>query len=348
MATTHVEPGGHNTFIPNTTATHNMVVDFSRNPNDFPLANYAQYVPTDKTDGKYLRMTVEVAGRMLDTSNNDTLWPDGTEAPMGFPDIESFGFYNYRAERHCYAVPLGELAVEQAEWEVLASNSRYQAQRAMTARTQQVNTLMTTQANWDASNTSLLTSMDGVTGQHDLSTTARKDIKRSFDVAASTIQLGTLSGVKASELIIVVGPDWARKVSVSQEIVDHIKGSPTAIKELEDGLAPNTRYGLPSTLYGYPLVIEDTAKVTSRKGATRVASYVHDGDDVVMVSRPGGLIGVEGAPSFSTVTLFLKEEMTVESRHDKNNRRHEARVVENFAEVLTAPVAGFYMRDCLS
>jgi hypothetical protein len=325
-----------------------MVVDFSRNTQDFPLPNYIQYVPTDKTDGKYLRMTIEVAGRMLDTANNDTLWPDGTEAPMGFPDIEKSGFYSFRTERHCYAVPLGELAVEQADWELLATQSRIQAQRAMTARTQQVITLLTTQANWDASNTSLLTSMDGVTGQHDLSTTARKDIKRSFDVAASTIQLGTLSSVKASELIVVVGPDWARKVSVSQEIVDHIKGSPIAIKEIEDGLAPNSRYGLPNKLYGYTVVVEDTSKVTSRKGATRVAAYVLGGDDVVMVSRPGGLIGREGAPSFSTATCFLKEEMTVESRHDRNNRRHEARVVENFDPVLTAPVAGFYMRDCLS
>jgi hypothetical protein len=190
--------------------------------------------------------------------------------------------------------------------------------------------------------------MDGVTGQHDLSTTARKDIKRSFDVAASTIQLGTLSAVKAKELMVVVGPDWARRVSVSQEIVDHIKQSPTAIKELEDGLAPNSRYGLPNTLYGYPIIVEDTAKVTSRKGATRAASYVLGGSDVVMVSRPGGLEGVEGAPSFSTCTLFLKEEMTVESRHDRNDRRHLGRVVENFDPVLTAPVAGFYMRECLS
>lgn len=349
MATTFVEPSGHNTFIPNVAATKGTVVDFSRNPNKFALPQYIQYVPVQKTDGRYLRITIEVAGRLLQADNNDTLWADGTEAPKGYPDIESFGYFNYRTNRHAYAFTLGELAVEQAEWELLASHARISAQRAMTARTQEVVTLLTTQGNWDASNTSTVATMSDVTGQHDLSTTARKDIKRSFDVAAATIQLNTLSAVGPGDMMVVVGVEWARRVSVSQEIVDHIKQSPAAREELEKGLAPNNRYGLPSTLYGYPIVIEDAAKVTSRKGAATTArSFIWSGDDVVMVSRPGGLEGVEGAPSFSTCTLYLKEEMTVESKHDKDNRRHEGRTVDDFDPVLTAPATGFYMRDALS
>ncbi len=349
MTTTFVEPGGHNTYIPSTQATENMVVDFSRNPNDFALAKYAQYVPVKLNNGRYTRITIEVAGRILQVNNADTLWPDGTDAQLGHANRESFGYFNYRTERHQYPVNHGELAAEQASWELLATASRQQAQRAMTARTQEAITLLETDtaAVWGTSRSTVAT-MDGVTGKHDVSTTARKDIKRSFDVAARTIQLNTLSAVRPGDMMVVVGPDWARKVSVSQEIVDHIKQSPAALGELEDGLGPNNRYGLPSQLYGYPIVIEDTAKVTSRKGATDARSFVMDGDKVVMLSRPGGLEGVEGAPSFSTCTVFLKEEMTVESKHDRDNRRHTTRVVDDFEVVLTAPVAGFLMTDALT
>ena len=348
MATTFVEPSGHNTFIPNSAATNSTIVDFSRNPNKFALPQYVQYVPVQKTDGRYWRMTLEVAARLLQTNNADTLWPDGTEAPMGYPDLESFGIFNYRTERHAYAFTLGELAVEQAEWDLAAHHARIASQRAMTARTQEVITLLVTAGTWGAANTADVDAMDGVTGQHDLSTTARKDIKRSFDVAADTIQKGTNAAVTPGDMMVVVGPDWARKVSVSQEIVDHIKQSPAAREELEKGLAPNNRFGLPSTLYGYPIVVENTVKVTSRKGATRAASYVLDGDNVIMLSRPGGLEGVEGAPSFSTCTLYLKEEMTVETKHDRDNRRHQGRVTDDFDPVVTAPVSGFLMTDALS
>lgn len=347
MATVFVEPGGHNTYIPSTQATDNMVVDFSRNPNDFALAKYAQYIPVKLNNGRYTRITIEVAGRVMQVNLADRLWPDGTDAQLGHANRESFGYFNYRTERYQYPVNHGELAAEQASWELMATAARQQAQAAMTSRTQKAISLLEDTGEWGSS-TSAVSSMSGVTGKHDVSTTARKDIKRSFDVAARTIQLNTLSAVRPADMMVVVGPDWARRISVSQEIVDHIKQSPAALGELEDGLGPNNRYGLPSQLYGYPIVIEDTAKVTSRKGATVARSFVMDGDSVIMLSRPGGLVGVEGARSFSTCTVFLKEEMTVESKHDRDNRRMQTRVVDDFDVKLTAPAAGFLMTDALT
>ena len=73
MATVAVEPSGHNTFIPNISATNKTVVDFSRDPSKFALPQYVQYVPVDKTDGRYIRMTVEVCARILQSDNADTL-----------------------------------------------------------------------------------------------------------------------------------------------------------------------------------------------------------------------------------------------------------------------------------
>lgn len=347
MAVVHAAPGQYNTFIPNAAATKNMVVDFSRNPNDFALPNYIQYVPVEKNVGRYYRMTVEQAGRILDTDGADFAWPDSADAPSGYPDRETFGVYGYTTKRYAFPFTLGELAVEQAEWDVLAHHSRISAQRAMTWRTQAVYSVLSTSGNYDG-NTSAVTSITGVTGQHDASTTARKDIKRTFDHMADQIRLKTLGAVKPDELHVVVGPDWARKVSVCQEIVDHIKQSPHAREELEKGLGPNVRYGLPATLYGYNIEVEDAVKTTSRKGATPAKSYIWDSDNVVMVSRPGDLEGVEGSPSFSSISLFLKEEMTVESKHDRDNRNHRGRVVDDFSAVMTAPAAAFLATNALS
>lgn len=332
-------PGQFNTFLPNTAATKNLVIDFSRNPNKFALPKYVQYVPVKQNVGRYIEMTVEMAGRILNSDLSDLVWADNNDAPSGAAGQESFEFKGYLTQRYATAFQLGQMAVEQAEWDILAQHARIHAQRMMTARTVRVMAMVQNAANYAASNTAAVSAIG--TGKHDESTTARKDIKRSLDYAADIIRKNTLGAVEPKDLIFVCSPGYARKVAVSQELVDHIKGSTDALKEIEQGLGPNSQYGLPSRLYGYEVRVEDSYKVTSRKGATRVAAPVMDDTKPFMCSRPGDLEGVEGSPSFSSITLFLKEEMTVESKHDKDNRNHKGRVVDDYDEVLTAPSATF-------
>jgi len=88
--------------------------------------------------------------------------------------------------------------------------------------------------------------------------------------------------------------------------------------------------------------------VTSRKGATKATSYVLAADTPVIVARPGSLEGVEGAPSFSTISIFSYEEMTVESKYDADNRKHKGRVVDDYGVVMTAPVTGFLFTGAVS
>ncbi len=324
------------------------MIDFSRNPKKFALPKYVQYVPVKKNVGKYLEMTIEMAGRILNTDLSDLVWPDGADAPEGAGNLEQFEFKSYITTRYAPGFRVGEIAAEQAEWNLLAHNARSTAQRMMTGRTQKVVTMAQTPGNYPTGHTLAVSSIDGVTGKHDLSTTARKDIKRSFDYAADTIRKQTLGCVEPNELIVVVSPGWARKVSACQEIVDHIKGSPDAIKEIEGRLGPNSQYGLPSQLYGYEIRVEDAVRVSTAKGATTVKSYIMADDKPFMCSRPGELEGVEGSISFSTFTLFLKEEMTVESMHDKNNRNHKGRVVDDFGAVITAGISGFLFQDAVT
>lgn len=350
MAVTPSVASQHNTFIPNTDATNNMVVDFSRNVADFALPRYIQYVPVTKTKGKYIRMTVEQAGRITGSSSLEELsFPDGADAPLGNGGKESFGFYDYTTARYLSPFTLGELSVEQAEWDIVAQHSRIHAQKMMTARTMAVHNLLSTSGNWDSSHYSANPeSLDGVTGRLDLSTTNRRDIKRTFDHMYDQIRVDTLGGVKQSQVHIVVSPDFARKITVCQEIVDYIKQSPAALDELKNSLHANNLFGLPEKLYGYSIEVEDTVKVTSHKGVTAVKGDVWGSGDIVMLSRPGALEGTEGGPTFSTATLFLKEDMTVESKNDRDNRRHTGRVIDDWSATLTAPVSGFYVANALS
>lgn len=341
-------PGGANTYVPSHEASNSLVVDFSRNPEKFPIAKYAQIVPVDKQVGYYLEMTVEEAGRVLDSEGANYNWPDGAEAPRGNDGTESFDFKPFITQRKAYPYNVGWLASEQAGWDVLAQNGRIYAQKAMTVRTMRTVTVATTTGNYASSHTSAVASIPSVTGKHDISTTARADIKRSLDYAADVIRRDTLSVVEPGDLIFVCSPGYARKISVCQEILDFIKGSPAAKEYLSGQLGPNAQYGLPGVLYGYKVVIEDTVRVTSKKGATKATSYVLDDAKPFMCSRPGGLEGVYGSPSFSSLTLFAKEEMTVEQKSDPDNRRTKGRVVDDVSPVMTAPVSAFLFTEAVS
>ena len=72
------------------------------------------------------------------------------------------------------------------------------------------------------------------------------------------------------------------------------------------------------------------------------------GNSAVFVSRPGGLIGVEGSTSFSTTQIFAFEDMTVENWDDPKDRRIEGRVIDNSTVELVAPVSGYLVLDVTS
>lgn len=342
-------PSGHNTFIPDHDGGGRLVVDFSRNPNKFALAEYCQIVKPKKSIGYYLKMTVEEAGRVINSDLAEFAWPDGADAPASFDGTESFQWLDFRCERYAYDYVLGDLTVEQASWDIKGQHARIKAQQAMTARTLKVMSLLQTAGSWDASHTAAVSAISGNTGNWAASTTARQDIKRSLNYAADLILQDTLGAVDINELMLVLSPTTAKAISETQEIVDHIKGSPDALAQIRGELpGRNAVFGLPDKLYGFPIVVEKTVRVSSRKGASSVSrAYVCDSGKPVMVARPGGLEGVADAPNFATCVLFMHEEMTVEDKNDPDNRRVKGRVVENYAAKVVAPVSGFLFTSAI-
>lgn len=347
-----VFPGGApNTYVPGTDATGNLTVDYSRNVDSFPLNRWLQIIPVNKTVGLYTKMTIEQAGRVLDTTGNDKEWADGDDAPAGRGNGESFQFLSYLTHRRAFANRIGSKAAAEGQFDVLAWYMRLLAQQAMTLRAQIALTLAQTSGNWSASQTSAVGSISGVTGKWDVSTTARQDIKRSIDYALDQIRLQTLGAVNLEDFKLVMSPGCARKMAVSQEIVDYIKGSPDALDRIKGNIGRLAQYGLPDNLYGIELVVEDTVKVTSRKGATRAASYVCDDTKPFIVARKGSLVAPENsnaAPNFSTIVAFMLEEMTSESDFDKKNRVHKNQVTDDYDMKLISDISGFLFTSAVA
>jgi len=60
------------------------------------------------------------------------------------------------------------------------------------------------------------------------------------------------------------------------------------------------------------------------------------------------LEGVNGAPAFSAVTNFVYEEMKVETKRDKDNRRTTGYITDDYVYVLTSPEAVILFDDVLT
>jgi hypothetical protein len=356
MATGPGYPGGFNTFVPafghDPEGAGGIIIAYSRNPKRFRIAEYAQYVPAPRTLGYYLKLYAQEAGRVVNV--DDFIWPDGAEAPSGADGQEKFDFLPFTCIRHAYPFALGDLATDQASWPIIEQHSAIHAAQLMTARTYRMMTVLTTAANWQttaaggddlsANHTDSATNIGG--GKWDAGSSTAPYIKKALDAIAVLVTKDTLAVVGGEPDIfsVVVSPTTARLMAESAEIHDYIKGSYWAKQEIESGESPNARYGLPSSIYGYRIIVENAVRVSSRKEDTLARSFAMPDQAALFLSRIGGIEGTYGAPSFSTATMFYyQDELTVETKHDVDNRRTVGRCVENTAEVLTAPASGYYL-----
>lgn len=337
-----VFPGPTNAYVPSHDASNKMVIDFARNINKFPVNKYTQVVPVTQMTGYYLEMTIEEAGRVNHTDLRDAIWYDGQPAPEGGDGTESFQYKPFRTERYLRRFLLGDLTVDQASWNILAHNSSTKSRQLMTGRTQLAINQLTTTGNYSSDHVIDVTTIAGNQGNWAQSTTARQNIKRSLNHAAERIMFDVLSAIELDDLVVVIGFELASELAESQEVSDYIKGSPEALAQIKGELpGNNVLFGLPNKLYGFPIIVESTVKVTSKKGATTLRSAILPKATPFMCARPGGIVGVADAPNFSTCVCFALEEMTVETLREPNNRRTIGRVVDNIAYNMVAPVSGF-------
>lgn len=342
MAITPQYPSGYNTFVPNTKATNNLIIDFARNVNDFKVNNYCQTIKVSENVGLFTRMTNEVCARFI--NSNDTIWADAAERPLGWQNYESFANETYKTIRRTFPVTLGNLTTEQASWDMFAQYQNILGRQAMTARSCIVVEALTDPNAYDA--THIFDVQTDYGGGWDLAITASNSIKKTIYAAVNRIAKDTLGAVQQKDLILVISPEAAAEIMATQEVTDYIKGSPDAWS-MTRGTLESGPYGLPPTLYGIKVVVEDAVKVTSKKGSSRVTEWLFPKDTAIICARPGGITAPQG-PSFSTVALFAKEEMTAERYDDAKNRRTILSVTEDYCAQVIAPISGVLLTKLFS
>jgi hypothetical protein len=340
-------PGPFSTFIPNHEATGKLVINYSRNPKDFALNRYVTIQPVKQVAGYYLRITPENAARILAGGAIDQVWPEGQPAPTGHWNTDALDWAQYSCIRYATPWALGKLTVDNASWNILDVARAQAAHNRMTARAEVVLQKLLNPSNWPASNTGTAISLGG--GRWDTGTPTNPVIKKSLLKAAQIINKMTLGVVTTKDLILVISPETAAKIAATEEIHTYLKESPFALAQIRgDVESQNGVWGLPDKLYGFNIVVEDAVKITKPKGDTAPDNqYVVDPDKALLLARPGGLVSY-GGPNFSTVHLFMYEEMVVEEKYDEDNRLYRGRVVDNFAVEIVSPVSGFLIQDILT
>lgn len=335
-------PSATNVFTP--TFDGQLVIDYSRNEKKFALNQYISQVPVNALTGYYLRITPDNAIRILSSNLADIVWPDGNDAPTGEWNQQEHEFFAYLCTRYAPSVKLGYQMAEQAMWDIKKSHQAMLAQQVMTARSIKAMTVLTDTAQYASTHTATATASGG--GYWSAGTLTAKYIQKSIQYGARQITLDTNSVVNYKDLVLIVNPKLAVAMATSSEISEYLAQSPVASEILTGEGNLNSAYGLPPQLYGVKLVVEDASKVVQQKGATAAPEFILGDTTAVLVARPGSLTSNAGGISFSTLTMFVKEDMQSEMLDDPNNRRHLIRIVDNYDIKVTAPATGYVFTAC--
>ena len=339
--------GGLNTYVPSTNAlaTGALQVEFTRAVNTFPITKYAQIVPANQMTGYYLRLNSDDNVRVTDI--NEFVWPLGNDRPVG--KMNEQDFVAFTCQRFAYPFYIPNETVKQAAWDVVAQHARSKAQLAMTARSMRTATALTGSAAVTAFTAVGNYYADATAISGGIWTTSSTNlIQKGIQTALQRISLATGGAVRGeTDIMMVISPTIANLLSQTQEVRDYVKNYPAALPFLQ-GSDTFAKYGLPPNLFGVQVVVDDSVKVTTKKGASSTTRSFVYGNSAVFVSRPGGLVGIEGSTSFSTCQIFAFEDMTVENWDDPKDRRIEGRVIDNSTVELVAPVSGYLVLDVTS
>jgi hypothetical protein len=337
-----VMPAQSNTYVPVALARDKLLVDFARDPKRFKVAQYTQVIPVERDTGYYLYIDPDEAGRVLNSDARDFVWYDSADAPKRHAGTQEFEFRPYRTQRYAFDFQLGWKAVKQASWDIVAKHAAAKAQQAMTVRTQLAANILLDSAQYASDHVINVTSSVGAWSS---STSTNMYIQKTLNTAAEKILDDTLGLVTKDDLVLVIGSGLARRIASAPEIIDLTKYQ--AGFDFFRGATERTNvsYGVPETLYGFKVVVDETRKVTSKKGGTRAVSSVWPDNQAVLLARPGGMEGTANVINFAACCVFMFEEMTVEQKDDPDNRRLDGRVVEDYDVRLVAPAAAVLLSN---
>jgi len=332
-------PASSNTYVPVALAKDKLVVDFARDPKRFKVAQYTQVVPVERDTGYYLYLDPDEAGRILNSDARDFVWYDGADARRSHAGTQEFEFRPYRTQRYILDFQIGWKAARQASWEIVARHAAAKAQQAMTLRTQLAANVLLDPTQYASDHVINATSAHGAWSTSPTSGTGAFAILNTLTAAAEKILDDTLGMVTKDDLVLVMGSGLAKKIAAATELTEMIKYQAGFDFLRGASERTNVSYGVPESLYGFKVVVDETRKVTSKKGGTRAVSSIWPDNQAVLLARPGGMEGAANVINFAACCLFMYEEMTVEQKDDPDNRRISGRVVEDYDVRMVAPAA---------
>lgn len=351
-----------NVFIPQATG---QVIAYVRDKSRFKVNQYWQTVRSTAEDssGKpvclYAFLDPDEPIRVV--TEQEYRWPFGQPRPASDQNLGNFKWEEVRMERSWFGYQMDELIDTNADnWNPKAFFNAIQATKAMTTATWRCIQLLETAANWGA-NTASAASLSGVSGRWDLASDDENSphflaIKKTVDAARVRVNLATNGISQPNDQMLIISPELAQAMANTAEIHKYLAGSPFALAQVK-GDAPNQNqiWGLPETLYGMKVIVEDASRVSVRQNAAGTVAtlltekaYIKSKTSAVICSRIGGLDGQAGSPSFSTLQrYYYKWDMAVEARKDEWNKLVEAGVVDCFKEVLAAPQSGYLITNVM-
>jgi hypothetical protein len=347
-----------------------QIIEYIRKPKDFPLNNYAQFVETDTTNGVYAYVDPDQPVRIVNEA--EFAWADGDHRPTGNANDIAFEWIPFRTQRRSYPYTVAddaqEVHKEFSGIDISQTKAGIVASQAMTNRTNRVVQMMQNTANW-ANNTADCNIINGGYGNWrnasaDPTSPNFLSIKRSLGNACKVIRLATNGMVKRKHLKLILSLGLAEIMADTDEIYNYVKyGRFSEGAQRGEDRDMDEDGGLPPKLYGIEISIEDSPLVNVYHGmsgavgttntyvpattASGQRAFAKNDTSAMLVSRVGGIEGVYGAPSFSTIQIyFFGPPMQVEQFHEKKHRIVEGYVTEEFIEVLAAPASGFLFTNC--
>lgn len=332
-------PGGGSGYI---AGSSDLIIGYSRNPEKYAYLNYTQIL--DIPDGKdityYLKFGRDDMVRLAGGDDIQYNWADGDERPNNHNNDELTNWVRIKSERKSFSFQNGTRGADMASYPLRETKRQFAAMRAVTSRVHRVHKELENTANWDANHRIDVTTIPGASGRWDQSTTARTDIKRSINYAWEQIELSTNSSLDQSDFHLVMNTRTAQAIGVTQEMINAFIQSPEARPHWEG--KQYSAAGIPVKLYGYNVIIENAVWNTANRGAAASKNYICADNVVYMLARPGKLsMDASSGPSFSTVGIFMKEDLTDQSDTDDFNRLEKGAITDDCKMEMMTEVGGF-------
>lgn len=332
--TSFIAPNHGNTYIP--MAEEALQANFSNNPTDFAVNRYVTVAKVQHPSHYDTVHSPDDAIRRLYTSSEDLLWADGSEAPRRF--VKRHNNTLYTAKRWAVGFTIGDVASENATWDVIADHASAAAEALMVNRTSQALTALTTTGNWSG-NTATASSLGG--GQWDSSSATQLYIQKAIQGATRAIEKSSNRTANPDNLVLIVSPLVAHTISQTAEFRSYLGNSPFA-KEFIQG--NGWQYGLGVKLYGIDVVVENAVKNTNADNLTPSTDYVL-GDSAILVQRPGSLQGPLN--TMSTCTFGMYKDLSILMEHDNLNLLTKGVVFDYYSTIIRYQT-GYLIQDVLA